>query len=115
MDETERGRAARDAGMSLAEKAESDIWKGLAGSVALELAWSGRAFSIDDIIERVGRPVRPNATGSVIMGLSRRGLIERVGATPSRRAETHAHTNPLWRGTSAALDLKPARDTFWDL
>ena len=112
----DEGRRLRDEGMTQAEKAESDTWLGLAGSVALELAWSSRPFSIDDITDRVGPPVHPNATGSVLMSLSRRGLIERVGFTESRHPQRHAHRNPLWRGTAKAVASAPFRDTlFGDL
>lgn len=96
------GQRLRDEGMDRAERAEADVWKALASNCALRLAAAGEPFSIDDIIEAVGRPSRPNATGAIIMGLARRDLIVRVGVTTSRRTETHAHTNPLWQGTEQA-------------
>ena len=91
-------RELRDKGIERAEAAEDDAWKAMAYNSGLALARSGRPFSIDDITEVVGLPRRSNATGGIIMRLSRQGLIQRVGVTPSRRLETHAHTNPLWQG-----------------
>ena len=99
-------RDLRDKVIERAEAAEDDAWKAMAYNSGLALARSGRPFSIDDITEVVGMPRRSNATGGIIMRLSRQGLIQRVGVTPSRRLETHAHTNPLWQGVpgSAGLD-----------
>ena len=97
-------RELRDKGIERAEAAEDDAWKAMAYNSGLALARSGRPFSIDDITEVVGMPRRSNATGGIIMRLSRQGLIQRVGVTPSRRLETHAHTNPLWQGLRSGQD-----------
>lgn len=84
------------------------IWLGLAHRQGLVLAQSGDPFSIDDITAVVGRPIRPNATGAVIMSLSRRGLIERADrVVQSRHASTHAHANPVWVGTLRARSEAP--------
>ena len=96
------GRILRDEGMDAAIR-DAAIWLASAHRQGLVLAQSGEPFSIDDITAVVGRPIRPNATGSVIMSLSRRGLIERADrVVQSRHASTHAHSNPVWIGTAAA-------------
>lgn len=78
-------------------------WQQAAEQVALELAHSGRDFTIEDITDRCGLPTTRNATGALISGLARRGLIEWTGQmSASSRSERHTNLNRVWRGRQAA-------------
>lgn len=62
-------------------------------------ARSGVEFSANDL-----RPALTDVKGSLIGArfgaAAKRGLIKRVGYTPSTQAETHGHPIALWRGST---------------
>lgn len=109
-DEPDEGEALRDAGMdsatSHAKSGVDSAWRARAEQVARELAATGREFTQDDITDRVGLPTVRNATGGLLSGLSRQGIIERVGDVKGSRDTQHARRISVWRGI--AKELFPA-------
>ena len=106
-DEPATGEALRDAGMARAASNASNgvdgAWQAAARQVARLLAESGREFTQDDITDEVGLPSSRNATGSLLAGLARKGIIVRVGDRKGKRDSQHARRISVWRGTESWL------------
>lgn len=102
------GRAARDAGAAQADSsAAADEWRPGAIAVLRELALSGQPFTADDLVERAGLPLQSetnanNAVGALFSAASKKGLIERMGDTQSKRVAGHARRLSVWRGSRPA-------------
>ena len=96
------GRRLRDEGMALVNEHEDPAWQDEADRVIRELAYSGVAFTAQDLTNRIGMPTRPNAVGARFSAAARQGIIEDVGYAQSTRAARHASRMLVWRGTIEA-------------
>lgn len=78
-------------------------WRDAALGVITVLARSGAPFMASDVAERLelGEPDHANRWGAVFSTARRQGLIEPIGAAPSRRATTGRSLAYIWRGTPA--------------
>lgn len=92
------GHALRDQGVASVDEAEPEDWKTRADRAIAELAARKEPFSADDVRERCGDPVHPNAMGARLLFAAKRGMIERCGLMRSTRPSCHAHLNPAWIG-----------------
>lgn len=100
-DEPDEGEAAKAAGMATAQRGAEgpDVaWRIEAERCARWLAGSGMVFTQDEITDRVGLPIRRNATGSLLSGLARSGVIIRVGDVKGSRDSQHARRISQWKG-----------------
>jgi len=105
MNNTQVGRALRDAGAISALENAGEDWHDMAVSLTLkyfgEAGWEGALF--EDAREYatkcgIGAPPSPNAWGAVALALSKRNLITRTGAMlPSKAVRSHARAQPVWR------------------
>jgi len=102
------GKQLRDEGTALALENAGEDWHNTATSIALKyftnVGWDGalfedaRAYAIEC---GIGLPPSPNAWGAVALSLSTRRLITKTGILlPSKRASSHARSQPVWRLTS---------------
>lgn len=89
-------------GAQLADQNADAGWRGDAWRALETLAWSGRPFTADDLLKLVQLPDAPCRVGGLFMAASRSGLIECVGAVPSRRASRHGGLQRQWRGAAVA-------------
>lgn len=90
-------------GMRQAREAERvETWVQAAGRILEQLAATGRPFTADDLIARVGLPDvgtnRNNAVGAVVSCAARSGLIVRTGYRPSERTATRGRVVAVWQG-----------------
>jgi hypothetical protein len=90
------GRRLRDGALACVSAGE---WDSAVIDQAIRFfAASGRRFSANEV-----RPLLPEvrraAIGVRFMAASRRGVIRRVGSTPSTDPGTHAHRIAVWEGT----------------
>ncbi|PRX90682.1 hypothetical protein [Allonocardiopsis opalescens] len=93
-------RAARDAGIALAEDADTDGWDSAVIDQAIrERVERGEPFSANDIRDRLP-DVRSALMGARFMAARKRGLIVRIGYVPSTDRRTHAHPITLWQGAT---------------
>ncbi len=92
------GTDLREDGVGRVDAAEPEDWKARADRAILELAATREPFSADDVRDRAGDPVHPNAMGARLLAAAKRGSIERVGLIRSTRPSCHAHLNPAWKG-----------------
>lgn len=98
-DEPDEGEAAKTYGMALAKAVGIDAaWHAAAEQCARGLAQSGVVFTQDEVTDQVGLPTHRNATGSLLAGLARRGVIIRVGDVKGSRASQHARRISQWKG-----------------
>lgn len=92
---------ARNAALDAVNAATSPEVKARIDAAILTVARRGGEFSANDV-----RPLIPDLRGGVIGGrfgaLSRRGVIEKVGAEPSSKGNTHGHDIKRWRLVGAA-------------
>lgn len=94
------GRKRRDEGaarVAANEQAHSE-WTAEAWNALLGLAKSGVEFNGDEVRERAGDPVRPNAMGSLFLHAVKAKLIERVGERQMARPGAHARRTAVYRG-----------------
>lgn len=89
-------RAARDAGIAMAEEADRDGWDRKVISQAISaFAGTGRIFTANDI-----RPLLPEVRSALIGGqfiaAARRGQIRVCGQDPSTKKNTHGKPVARW-------------------
>jgi hypothetical protein len=89
--------AVRDVGVQAALNFDSE-WRDAAQEALAELAASGLEFTADDLRDRVGEPMSPNALGAAIRAASAADLIRHVGYRRSRRISRHAGVIGVWKG-----------------
>ncbi len=96
----DEGRRRRDDGARAAELNTFGPWKLAAERALADLAASGREWTSDDLLERVGLPIASsrNTVGAVIQAAVKRGDIEPVGYTQSTRPSAHGRVIRVWRG-----------------
>jgi hypothetical protein len=78
----------------------SDEWPELAAASIRRHAATGFDFTSDDVIAECGSPPSNGTAGAVFGAALRRGDIEPVGYTTSRRLNRHGGVQRLWRGRS---------------
>ncbi|MGH2711613.1 MAG: hypothetical protein ACRDH9_10475 [Actinomycetota bacterium] len=101
----EAGEALRDQGMRLVELNVDQDWSSRFDAEVRRRARTGELFTVDDVIEAVGEPDKPNAKGARINAAARGGLIVQVDWVKSPRASRHANPNRIWKGTAKAMQL----------
>ncbi len=74
----------------------SPEWASTASIWAYDLAVDER-FTADDLVAAVGLPRRRNQVGALMSHLAKRGLIERVGFSPSMRDTRRSGMVAVWR------------------
>ncbi|MBA8794931.1 hypothetical protein FHX74_002559 [Friedmanniella endophytica] len=75
-----RRQIATPTGVDLAiENASRDTWYASARTAVQQLALTGRAFTVDQVLDLVGQPPASAYVGAVMAGAQRSGLIEPVG------------------------------------
>jgi hypothetical protein len=87
----------------------TDDWRARAWGAMRELARSGRPFTADDLIDRVGDPdpdhqpnARNSAVGSLFREAASQGLIVSDGrVVPSRQRHRKGGAIRIWQGTHA--------------
>lgn len=77
----------------------SGEWAAEAWDVLKALAASGREFTTDDLVARIGTPPSPNATGTIVLNGIRSGLIRNVGWSSSGRVSAHRRRIGCYQGT----------------
>ena len=94
------GEQLRDEGTSIVAGNESlhGEWMDAAHRALRELAASGSEFNADQLREKIGDPVRPNAMGAVFLQAVRSKLIEEVGYRKMTRPIGHARRTFVYRG-----------------
>jgi hypothetical protein len=97
------GRRRRNEGIRTAALNTWEPWRHSAEAAIVKLADAGAPFTSDDLVDAVGLPAlsSTNALGALFAGAARRGLIVRVGYTPSRRASRHNSVVAVWQGTGS--------------
>lgn len=91
-------RAARDAGIAMAEDADRSGWdKALIWQAIEAFAATMRPFSANDIRPLLG-DVRPALMGGRFMAAAKAGVIRRVGRVTSRKENTHLKDIARWIG-----------------
>jgi len=97
---TEQGRVLRDAGMAAADAVQPEQWRHHVDVVIGTFADSGDPFTSDDVSLLTGDSPTGSrgAMGARFQHAARRGVIVRIGYTPSRRPSVHAHPVALWQG-----------------
>lgn len=93
-------RQQRDAGASLADDNAGPWWRSTADQAIAAMAAIGRPFTADDLVDSTGLPeaVSPRAMGARFLTAARRGVIEPVGYTRSRRRSARCAAVRVWRG-----------------
>ena len=86
-------------GAQQADENSDRWWRDGAYRKLVMLATSGRIFTADHLLDGLPEPDQPCCVGGLFMAASKSGLIECVGATPSRRASRHGGLVRMWRGT----------------
>lgn len=96
---SDSGDVRADIGMNIAENALDLRWRAAAQVTITQLAASGRAFSADDVRDRVGDPLgSPSGMGPLFRAAMRAGEIRQHGWTTSKRPEAHSRPLRTWRG-----------------
>lgn len=91
-------RAARDAGIAMAEDADVTGWDKAVIDQAIEaFAATMRPFSANDIRPLLG-DVRASLMGARFLGAANAGRIRRVGRVTSRKENTHLKDIARWIG-----------------
>jgi hypothetical protein len=99
------GEQLKQDGMSLAAQAAAD-WLDDAWLALVELVRTGRDFTSEEVVERVGLPRgtpgtnRNNAVGALFAAAAREGIITRVGFRKAVRPDLHARLLTVWRGVA---------------
>lgn len=89
-------RLERDMAINLAEDADRDGWDRKVIDQAIHaFAAQGRPFSANDLRELLP-DVRQPLIGARFLAAANRGVIRRVGYTPSTQKSTHAHPIAVW-------------------
>lgn len=97
--QSESGNVRADAGMNHAENALDLRWRAAAQATITQLAATGRAFSADDVRDRVGDPLgSPAGIGPLFRAAAKAGEIRQAGWTTSKRPEAHSRPLRTWRG-----------------
>lgn len=93
-------QANRRRGAAAADEAAGDWWRSTADQALDAMAALGRAFTVDDLVERTGLPeaTSPRAMGARVLRAARAGRIARVGYAPSRRPSARGAIVRVWRG-----------------
>lgn len=95
----EIARALRDDVLEQVDEATDDTWRRTCDAGIRELARRGGTFQCADLLELgVPEPEHPSRWGARLHHAARAGLIESVGAEPSRRATVRASLVRTWRG-----------------
>lgn len=93
-----QGAALRDGGTAKVVS-RSEEWANKATRVIIRLAATGILFTSEDVVDEVGLPPHPNATGGVFLRASKRGLIVWSGQLQkAKRDARHASMLRVWRG-----------------
>lgn len=96
--------ARKQQGMDQVDANASDWWKACADQAISHMAGTGRVFQAADLADLgVPEPHHPNAWGARMNAAAKRGVIERVGSGPSRRATVAKSLVYYWRGTADSL------------
>jgi hypothetical protein len=107
--EPAEGEALKAEGMAKAalnaDQGTDAGWRFRALEVAKTLIAGGRPFTMDDIVDQVGMPIHRNATGSLLSGLARQGLIERVGVVKGKRDSQHSRLISVWQRSLTMDDV----------
>lgn len=96
----------KEAGMQLALFAKPE-WAEQAKQTIQQLASSGKPFTADDVIQRIGLPTRyagmnaNNAVGAAVSASARRKEITRIGFKQANRASSHGRVLSIWQGSVA--------------
>ncbi len=99
---TGEGRYNHRTGKALKEKGQQLVlnidpqWKSAAAIWCFDLTIDER-FTADDLVAAVGLPRRRNQVGALMSHLAKRGLIERVGFSPSVRDARRSGMVAVWR------------------
>jgi len=99
------GEQLKREGMALAADA-APAWLDDAWLALVDLVRSGRDFTSEDVVERVGLPRgtpgtnRNNAVGALFSAAAREGLIVRAGFRKATRPDLHARLLTVWRGVA---------------
>lgn len=109
--DVDEGRARRDDGVDHAgdgaPAALTAGWRVLADEAIGDLARTGREFSADNLVLRVGEPPVPNMLGGVFLAAAKRGLIRGVGYRPGTRPAAHARVQRVWVGQVVDGEVLP--------
>lgn len=98
-DALEQARQERDRGGNQAVNAVHSHWRVAAEEAIRRLADTGREFTAEDVVDRIGPPPgHHNALGGAFIGASKRGEIHAVGYRQSTRRSAHARVIRVWRG-----------------
>lgn len=96
---TFRAAQDRDDVLERVDEATDDFWRRTCDAGIRELARRGVVFQCADLLELgVPEPEHPSRWGARLHHAARVGLIEPVGAEPSRRVTVRASLVRTWRG-----------------
>lgn len=93
-------RAAKRAGMGLAEAATNAPWAEQCQAAIRHLAATGRSFRASDLIGLVPEPADHHQWGPQLATAARAGVIRPYGYGPSLRTTTKASACRTWIGTT---------------
>ena len=98
------GERLKERGMAVAETSEAmtgEQWAERFDAALVELAQSGADFTSEDVTAKVGMPTRSSgAVGARMNAAAKRGDITWTGQfTAARRANQHAASLRVWRGS----------------
>lgn len=95
-EQLELGQALRDEGIARVEDAADDWERAVIDQAIRAVADRGREFSANDVRPLLPPGVRPKLIGARFRTAATRGVIRRVGYTPSTDPGTHAHPVTVW-------------------
>ncbi len=95
----EIARALRDDVLEQVDEATADFWRRTCDAGIRELARRGAIFQCADLLDLgVPEPEHPSRWGARLHAAAKAGVIEPVGAEPSRRVTVRASLVRTWRG-----------------
>ena len=99
------GAARRDEGIHRAGSHADEAWKDAAYRIVSELAQSHRAFTSDEVWQRLSKAgystPEPRAMGAVMLAAARAGLIVKSRSyTPTNRTAANRRPIPVWLSTT---------------
>lgn len=98
-DDAKEARELKTAALAKVNAEADEFWRRTCDAGIRELAQRGRPFEAFDLIELgVPEPEHPSRWGARLHHAARQGVIEAVGAGPSRRPTVRGSLVRYWRG-----------------